>query len=130
LAQKNKKETKKKIKKNIPKGIVHIQNTFNNTIVSFTDMKGNVITAISSGALNFRGAKKSTPYAAQITTEHACEKAKEMGILEVDVKIKGIGYGRKSAIRAVATSGIKVLSIKDVTGVPHNGCRPRKRRRV
>jgi len=121
---------KKKEKSISARGVVHIKNTFNNTIVTITDVKGDMIVWSTAGSLNFRGAKKSTPYAAQITTEEACKKAIDLGLKEVRVQINGPGFGRESAVRAVAKSGLKITQIKDVTGIPHNGCRPPKRRRV
>ena len=125
-----KKKDKKKIKKVVESGIVHIQNTFNNTIVTVTDLNGNTISWCSGGAMNFRGAKKSTPYASQIVTNVAIEVAQKHGLREAQVYVKGPGYGRESAIRTVARAGVSVTLIKDVTGLPHNGCRPRKVRRV
>lgn len=121
---------RKKEKKNIANGIVHIQATFNNTIVTITDKQGNAISWSSAGSLDFRGAKKSTPFAAQITAEDAARKAMEHGLREVDVYVKGPGGGRESAIRTLQVAGLKINMIKDVTPIPHNGCRPRKRRRV
>jgi len=123
-------KAKKKEKKNIASGIVHIQATFNNTIVTITDKQGNAIAWSSAGSLDFRGAKKSTPFAAQITAENAARKAMEHGLREVDVYVKGPGSGRESAIRTLQVVGLKINMIKDVTPIPHNGCRPRKRRRV
>jgi small subunit ribosomal protein S11 len=125
-----KKTRRKKIKRSLPKGTVHVQATFNNTIVSITDDGGNVVAWKSSGSAGFKGSRKSTPYAAQIAAEKAIEKAKEFGLAKVNVIIKGIGSGRESAVRALMASGISIISIKDVTGIPHNGCRPRKARRV
>jgi len=122
--------TKKKEKKNIAEGIVHIQATFNNTIVNITDRMGNTIAWSSAGSLDFRGAKKSTPFAAQVTSENAARKAMDHGLKEVDVYVKGPGSGRESAIRTLQVVGLKINVIKDVTPIPHNGCRPRKRRRV
>jgi len=131
---KGKKETKKvkkKEKKNVPKGKVYIQASFNNTIVSVTDMAGNVLSWASSGMMGFRGSKKSTPYAAQIAATAAAEKAIEgCGLSEVDVLVSGPGIGRESAIRSLSTKGLSIRLIKDITPLPHNGCRPRKRRRV
>ncbi|MCW7471303.1 MULTISPECIES: 30S ribosomal protein S11 [Leptospira] len=131
---KNKKDTKKvkkKEKKNVPRGKVYIQASFNNTIVSITDMAGNVLSWSSSGMMGFRGSKKSTPYAAQVAATNAAEKAIEAaGLSEVDVMVSGPGIGRESAIRSLTTKGISIKLIKDVTPLPHNGCRPRKRRRV
>lgn len=121
---------RKKEKKNIAIGIVHIQATFNNTIVTITDKQGNTISWSSAGSLDFRGAKKSTPFAAQVTAEDAARKAIEHGLREVDVYVKGPGGGRESAIRTLQVAGLKINMIKDVTPIPHNGCRPRKRRRV
>jgi small subunit ribosomal protein S11 len=123
-------KTKKKEKKNIASGIVHIQATFNNTIITITDKQGNAISWSSAGSLDFRGAKKSTPFAAQMTAEDAAKKAMIHGLQEVDVYVKGPGGGRESAIRALQVVGLKINVIKDVTPIPHNGCRPRKRRRV
>ncbi|MCC5814115.1 MAG: 30S ribosomal protein S11 [Leptospira sp.] len=125
------KKVKKKEKKNVPKGKVYIQASFNNTIVSVTDMAGNVISWSSSGMMGFRGSKKSTPYAAQIAASNAADKAIEVaGLSEVDVMVSGPGIGRESAIRSLASKGLNVKFIKDITPLPHNGCRPRKRRRV
>lgn len=122
--------TKKKQRRSVPAGQMHIQATFNNTIVSFTDKAGNVLTASSAGATGFRGSKKGTAYAAQIAAEKAAEAAKSnYGLKSVDVFVNGIGQGRDSAIRALNTFEISVESIKDVTGVPHGGVRPRKERR-
>jgi small subunit ribosomal protein S11 len=130
VAKTSKVRTKKKEKKNIASGIVHIQATFNNTIITITDRQGNAISWSSAGSLDFRGAKKSTPFAAQITAEDAARKAIEHGLREVDVFVKGPGSGRESAIRTLQVVGLKINTIKDVTPIPHNGCRPRKRRRV
>ncbi|MDH5681615.1 MAG: 30S ribosomal protein S11 [Spirochaetota bacterium] len=125
-----KKKGKKKEKKNIEKGIVHIQATFNNTIVTITDVNGNTISSVSAGSLNFRGARKSTPFAAQVTSENCAKKAMDHGLRTVEVQVKGPGVGRESAIRALQSAGLKITVIKDVTPIPHNGCRPPKRRRV
>jgi small subunit ribosomal protein S11 len=125
-----KRKTKKDKKKNIASGCVFIQATFNNTIVTITDASGNTISWASAGSLGFRGAKKSTPFAAQSTAETAGAKAADQGLREVNVFVKGPGVGRESAIRALGTLGIRVKSIKDVTPIPHNGCRPQKSRRV
>jgi small subunit ribosomal protein S11 len=130
VAKAVKTKAKKKEKKNIASGIVHIQATFNNTIVTITDTQGNALAWSSAGSLDFRGAKKSTPFAAQITAENAARKAMEHGLREVDVYVKGPGSGRESAIRTLQVVGLKINMIKDVTPIPHNGCRPRKRRRV
>ena len=122
--------TKKKEKKNISSGIVHIQSTFNNTIISITDPAGNVIAWSSSGVKGFSGSRKSTPFAAQLAAEDAAKKAMEHGMRSVDVYVKGPGAGRESALRSLQAAGFKVMMIKDVTPIPHNGCRPPKRRRV
>lgn len=121
---------KKKVKKTVLEGNVYIQATFNNTIITFTDLAGNAISWASAGGLGFRGAKKSTPYAAQTTCETAGKKAVDSGLREVNVFVKGPGVGRESAIRTLGVLGLKVRSIRDVTPIPHNGCRPRKTRRV
>jgi small subunit ribosomal protein S11 len=121
---------KKKEKKNIPAGEAHIQATFNNTIVTITDPQGNTVAWASAGSLGFKGSRKGTLYAAQITADAAAKKAAEAGMRQVDVYIKGPGSGRESAIRALQAAGLEVTLIKDVTPVPHNGCRPPKRRRV
>lgn len=125
-----KKTFKKKEKKNVPSGIVHVQATFNNTIITFTDPLGNVLSWSSSGSLGFRGSRKGTPFAAQQASLTAANKAKESGLRVVEVRVSGPGAGRESAIRALATAGIEVRSIKDRTPIPHNGCRPPKKRRV
>lgn len=122
--------TKKKEKKNIANGVVHIRSTFNNTIVTITDTAGNVISWSSAGVQGFKGSRKSTPFAAQVTAEDAAKKAAEHGVRNVEVYVKGPGAGRESALRALQSTGFKVTLIKDVTPVPHNGCRPPKRRRV
>ena len=121
---------KKKVKKTVLEGNVYIQATFNNTIITFTDLAGNAISWASAGGLGFRGAKKSTPYAAQTTCETAGKKAMDSGLREVNVFVKGPGVGRESAIRTLGVLGLKVRSIRDVTPIPHNGCRTRKTRRV
>ena len=125
-----KKTFKKKEKKLVPTGIVHIQASFNNTIISISDPMGNMLCWASSGNQNFRGTRKGTPFAAQIASGIAAEAAKEQGVRSVDVRVKGPGAGRESAIRALAAAGIDIRSIKDTTPIPHNGCHPRKRRRV
>lgn len=125
-----KKTYKKKEKKNIPVGIVYIAASFNNTLISITDTSGNLVAQSSSGAKGFRGSRKGTPFAAQQAASDAARKAAEAGMREVEVRVKGPGGGRESAIRAVAQAGIRVMSIRDVTPIPHNGCRPPKRRRV
>lgn len=122
--------TKKKVTKNIDKGCVHIHASFNNTIVTVTDEQGNAIAACSAGALKFRGSRKSTPYAAQMAAEEAARRAMEHGLRSVKVFVKGPGPGRESAIRAMEVVGLAVTEINDVSPIPHNGCRPPKRRRV
>ena len=117
-------------KKNIERGAAHIQSTFNNTIVSISDMQGNVIAWGTAGEMGFKGSKKSTPYAAQTAAEHAGKIAVDNGMKTVEVLVRGPGAGRESAIRALATAGLEITMIKDVTPIPHNGCRPPKRRRV
>ncbi|NPB07846.1 MAG: 30S ribosomal protein S11 [Aquificae bacterium] len=121
---------KKKQKRQVTKGIVHIYTTFNNTIVNITDMQGNTIAWASGGTVGFKGTRKSTPYAAQLAAQKAIKQAKEMGLQEVEIWVKGPGAGRESAVRAVFASGLKVTAIRDVTPIPHNGCRPPARRRV
>ncbi|PKL14461.1 MAG: 30S ribosomal protein S11 [Spirochaetae bacterium HGW-Spirochaetae-8] len=123
-------KAKRKVKKTVYEGNVYIQATFNNTIVTVTDLTGNAVSWASSGGLGFRGAKKSTPYAAQTAAETAAKKAMDYGLREVNVFVKGPGVGRESAIRTLGILGLKVRSIRDVTPIPHNGCRPRKTRRV
>ena len=125
-----KKVTKKRVKKNIERGQAHIQSSFNNTIVTLTDTNGNAISWASAGGLGFRGSRKSTPYAAQMAAETAAKAALPHGLKSVEVFVKGPGSGREAAIRALSANGIEVTSIRDVTPVPHNGCRPPKRRRV
>ena len=125
-----KKTTRKKVTKNIDKGQVHIQASFNNTLITITDDSGNAICACSAGALGFRGSRKSTPFAAQQACEKAAAAAKEHGLRSVDVFVKGPGSGRESVIRALEVVGLQVTSITDVSPIPHNGCRPPKRRRV
>ncbi len=122
--------TKKKEKKNIANGIVHIQSTFNNTIVTITDTAGNTVAWSSAGVQGFKGSRKSTPFAAQLTAEDAAKKAMEHGMRSVEVYVKGPGAGRESALRALQAAGFNITAIKDVTPIPHNGCRPPKRRRV
>jgi len=125
-----KKTTKKKVKKNITTGICHIQASFNNTIVTFTDTQGNAIAWASAGQLGFRGSKKSTPFAAQSASLEAAKKAMEHGLSTVEVRVKGPGAGRENAIRALLQAGLKVTSVADRSPIPHNGCRAPKRRRV
>jgi len=124
------KAQKRKVKKNIPAGVAHIQATFNNTIVTITDLAGNTVAWSSSGVLRFKGSRKSTPFAAQLVAEDAARKAMEHGMKQVGVYVKGPGTGRESALRAIANTGLKITLIKDVTPIAHNGCRPPKRRRV
>jgi small subunit ribosomal protein S11 len=121
---------KKKVKKNISSGVVHIQSTFNNTIITITDAMGNAVSWSSAGLQGFKGSRKSTPFAAQLAAQDAAKKAQEHGMKTVEVYVKGPGPGRESALRALQASGFNVTMIKDVTPVPHNGCRPPKRRRV
>jgi small subunit ribosomal protein S11 len=121
---------KKKVRKDVPMGVVHINSTFNNTIVTITDPNGAVVSWSSAGRRGFKGSRKSTPFAAQMAAEDAAKRAQEVGMKSVQVLVKGPGGGRESAIRALAASGLRVTYIRDVTPVPHNGCRPPKRRRV
>jgi small subunit ribosomal protein S11 len=121
---------KKKVQKVVSQGKVFIQSTFNNTIITVTDLQGNTLSWASAGSTGFKGAKKSTPYAAQIAARHAIEKAKQTGLEMVDVLISGVGAGREQAVRALPQLGLRVSSIKDVTPIPHNGCRPKKIRRT
>ena len=125
-----KKQFKKKERKAVPHGIVHVQASFNNTIVTITDTEGRVLSWKSSGSLGFRGSRKGTPFAAQQAAMNAANQAREHGVRSVDVRVAGPGSGRESAIRALAAAGIDVRTIRDVTPIPHNGCRPPKRRRV
>ncbi|MGH2652971.1 MAG: 30S ribosomal protein S11 [Actinomycetota bacterium] len=127
---KPKKKTRKKEKKNVPHGAAHIKSTFNNTIITITDLDGNTLAWASSGNVGFKGSRKSTPFAAQLAAEQAARRAQEHGVRKVDVFVKGPGSGRETAIRSLAATGLEILGIQDVTPVPHNGCRPRKRRRV
>jgi small subunit ribosomal protein S11 len=122
--------TKKRVKKNVANGVVHIQSTFNNTIVTITDAVGNVVAWSSAGVQGFKGSRKSTPFAAQLAAQDAAKKAMEHGMRSVEVYVKGPGPGRESALRALQATGFSVVMIKDVTPIPHNGCRPPKRRRV
>jgi len=124
------KTTKRKARKNVSRGIVHIKASFNNTLVTITDMNGATISRSSAGAMGFRGTRKSTPFAAQRASDSAAHTATRNGMKEVDVRIKGAGSGRESAVRALSHAGLKVQSIQDVTPLPHNGCRAKKRRRV
>ena len=121
---------RKRERKNVGYGVAHIKSSFNNTIISFTDQDGNVLSWASAGNVGFKGSRKSTPYAAQTAAEAAARRAMEHGVRKVDVQVKGPGSGRETAIRSIQNAGIEVTGIKDVTPVPHNGCRPPKRRRV
>ncbi|MFH1247771.1 MAG: 30S ribosomal protein S11 [Candidatus Omnitrophota bacterium] len=123
-------KSKKKLLKGITQGIAHIQASFNNTIITITDKQGNVICWSSPGIVGYSGSKRSTPFAAQISATDAAKKAKDLGLLEVEVWVKGPGPGRESAIRALQATGLSITSIKDITPIPHNGCRPKKKRRV
>ncbi len=130
MAQAKKTSRKRREKKNIERGAAHIRSSFNNTIVTMSDVNGNALSQCSSGALNFRGSRKSTPFAAQMAAETAAKAAMEHGLKTVEVYVKGPGSGREAAIRALQTAGLEITLIKDVTPIPHNGCRPPKRRRV
>ena len=121
---------KKKVRKNISSGVAHVNASFNNTIVTIKDAQGNAVSWASAGMMGFKGSRKSTPYAAQLTAEDAGRKAQDHGMRELDVTVKGPGSGRESALRALQSVGFTIRSIKDITPVPHNGCKPRKRRRV
>ena len=121
---------KKKEKKNVPSGVAHVQSTFNNTIITITDLEGQVICWSSAGVMGFKGSRKGTPFAAQIAGEDTARKAKEHGVKRVEVYVKGPGSGREAAIRSLQAAGLQISLIKDVTPIPHNGCRPPKRRRV
>jgi len=124
------KAKKKKIAKGITSGIAHIQASFNNTIITITDKQGNALAWSTPGIVGYGGSKKATPFAAQLAAADAARKAKEVGVKEVEVLVKGPGFGRESAIRALQASGLTITSIRDVTPIPHNGCRPKKKRRV
>jgi small subunit ribosomal protein S11 len=121
---------KKKVKRNVPSGVAHVKATFNNTVITFTDVNGDVISWSTSGAKGFKGSRKSTPFAAQVAGEEAARRAMDAGMRTCVVLLNGPGAGRESAVRAIAAAGMKVTLIKDVTPIPHNGCRPPKRRRV
>lgn len=122
--------TKKRERKNVESGIAHIKSTFNNTVVTITDVKGNTLSWASAGGVGFKGSRKSTPFAAQIAADKSAKEAMEHGLKEVEVMVKGPGAGREAAIRSLQAAGLEVNMIKDVTPIPHNGCRPPKRRRV
>ena len=130
MAKPKAKKTKRREKKNVVHGQAHIKSTFNNTIVTITDLEGNTLAWASAGNAGFKGSRKSTPFAAQLAAEAAARRAQEHGVRKVDVFVKGPGSGRETAIRSLAATGLEILGINDVTPVPHNGCRPRKRRRV
>ncbi len=121
---------KKKVKKIVPKGVAHIRATFNNTIVAISDMNGNVLSWATSGGMGFRGSRKGTPFAAQVAAEQCAKKAMEHGLRSLEVHVKGPGSGREAAIRSLQAAGLAITLIKDVTPIPHNGCRPPKKRRV
>jgi small subunit ribosomal protein S11 len=125
-----KKGPRRRERKNVPHGVAHIQATFNNTIVTITDQQGGAVCWSSAGRIGYKGSRKGTPYAAQLAARNAAEQAQEHGVRSVDVELKGPGAGRESAVRALAASGLEITSIRDVTPIPHNGCRPPKRRRV
>lgn len=128
--KKERKGAKKKERRNVPHGVAHIKATFNNTIVSISDPEGAVLSWASAGKIGFKGSRKGTPFAAQVAGQNAAQIARDSGVRSVDVMVKGPGAGRESAIRSLQASGMEIKSIKDVTPIPHNGCRPRKRRRV
>jgi len=130
MVKKRRREKKKKIKVSSPLGIAHIKATFNNTIITITDPEGNTLAWASGGTIGFKGTKKSTPYAAQLAALDVAKRVKEAGILQVEVLVKGPGPGREAAIRSLQSAGLQVRKVKDVTPQPHNGCRPRKKRRV
>lgn len=130
MADPKRKRTKKKAKRVDEMGIAHIKATFNNTIVSLSDSKGNVISWASAGRSGYKGSKKSTPFAAQLAAESAAKEALEMGLRKIEVQVKGPGSGREAAIRSLQAAGLEIVSIRDVTPIPHNGCRPPKRRRI
>ena len=130
MANPRQRTVKKKVKKDISEGAAHIQATFNNTVITITDLQGNTIAWSSAGSQGFKGSRKSTPFAAQVAAQEACKKALETGIKSVYAYIKGPGSGRESALRAIHASGIRISGIRDITPIPHNGCRPPKKRRV
>lgn len=123
------KQRKRKVKKNVPEGVVHVHATFNNTVITIADKEGNALTWAAPGAVGFKGSKKSTPYAAGIAAEKAAKEAYDMGMRKVNVVVKGVGPGRDTAVRSLEVAGLEVMSISDVTPIPHNGCRPPKRPR-
>ena len=120
----------KKVKRSVSRGIAHVRATFNNTLITITDTNGDTLVSTSAGTMGFKGSRKSTPFAAQRAAETAAVQARKMGLTEIEVKVKGPGSGRESAVTALQSAGLKIISIEDVTPIPHNGCRPRKRRRV
>ncbi|HOJ12919.1 MAG TPA: 30S ribosomal protein S11 [Deltaproteobacteria bacterium] len=130
MAKARQRTGRKRVRKDVPEGVVHIQATFNNTIITITDPQGNTLAWSSAGAQGFKGSRKSTPFAAQVAAQEACKKAQEFGLKSAFAYIKGPGSGRESALRAINASGIRITGIRDVTPIPHNGCRPPKRRRV
>ena len=130
MAKPNTSKTRKRVKKNISEGVAHVHASFNNTIITITDRQGNALSWATAGSCGFKGSRKSTPFAAQIAAEQAGKAAQECGVKNVEVRIKGPGPGRESAVRALNAIGLKITSISDVTPVPHNGCRPPKRRRI
>jgi small subunit ribosomal protein S11 len=130
MAEKKKSRARRRERKSVPRGRAYIQSTFNNTLITMTDPNGNVVTWSSAGSAGFKGSRKSTPYAAQMAAESAARRAMEHGMRQVDVFVRGPGSGREAAIRSLQAAGISILSIRDVTPIPHNGCRPPKRRRV
>jgi small subunit ribosomal protein S11 len=130
MATEKKARVRKKERKNITSGVAHVNATFNNTMITITDAQGNTVAWSSSGTMNFKGSRKSTPYAAQVAAEDASKKAMEHGVRTLEVEVKGPGSGRESALRALQAAGFTITTIRDVTPIPHNGCRPPKRRRV
>jgi len=130
MAKQRKQKSKKKVKKNVPQGIAHIQATFNNTLILISDQEGNAVAWSSAGSKGFKGSRKGTPFAAQIAAQDAAQKARDNGMKRVEIRVKGPGSGRESAIRALQAAGLDVIAIRDVTPIPHNGCRAPKRRRV
>jgi len=123
-------KTRKKIRRNVAKGIAHVKASFNNTLVTITDLNGEALCADSAGTVGFKGSRKSTPFAAQRAAEQCAQKARKMGLTEVEVRVNGPGSGREGAVTALQAAGLRIVSIEDVTPLPHNGCRPRKKRRV
>ncbi|MBD3381796.1 MAG: 30S ribosomal protein S11 [candidate division Zixibacteria bacterium] len=130
MADPKRKRGKKKVKRAESRGVVHIKATFNNTLISITDMKGNAVSWASAGKVGFKGSKKSTPFAAQVASDSAAKEAMDAGVRKVEVWVKGPGSGREAAIRSLQAAGLEIVAIRDVTPIPHNGCRPKKRRRV